>query len=148
MKNDVGINQDLVEEKMEEITKYQWLKSHGICVSCGQKDAFPGYVRCPECIEKTGIASAKCWANEEKRNRYNARGRERRKQLITERKEKHLCVICGRPLQARQKEFACKRCRAKKNEKRRTGTTYGEKFRERLEKGICMCCGKRGGPGV
>ena len=39
--------------------RYYWLKAHGICVQCGQKDAFPGYTKCPECIEKAEEASRK-----------------------------------------------------------------------------------------
>ena len=48
--------EDIIKET-KAITRYQWLKMHGICVACGQKDAFPGYVRCPECLEKAEMAS-------------------------------------------------------------------------------------------
>ena len=29
-----------------------YLKAHGICLSCGQRDAIPGHTRCEVCREK------------------------------------------------------------------------------------------------
>ncbi len=122
-------------------SRYKWLKEHGICVQCGQRDAFHGYVRCPECIEKANIASAKCRDDKEKRIRYYKHGAERRKQLYEERKSKHVCTICRRTLQEDYEYATCVACRKKRSEKRRTGRTYGEAFRERIEAGVCMYCG-------
>lgn len=79
-------------------SRYQWLKENGICVQCGQRDAFPGYVRCPGCIEKANIASARCRDDKDKRLKYNKHERERGKQLYEERKRKHMCTTCGRTL--------------------------------------------------
>lgn len=124
-----------------DITRYQWLKEHGICAQCGQRNAFPGYVRCPECIEKVSAASAKCWSDKEKRMQYNRQGNKRKKQLREERKNKHLCVRCGKPLPEKYEYLTCVSCRKKRSEKRKTGTTYGEAFRARMGKGICMYCG-------
>lgn len=31
---------------------YDWYKSHGICVKCGQRDAIKGGSRCAECVER------------------------------------------------------------------------------------------------
>lgn len=122
-------------------TRYQWLKEHGICVQCGQRDAFQGYVRCPECIEKVNESSAKCRDDKEKRAKYNKHEREKRKQLYEERKNKHMCTICGKKLPEDYKYSTCVLCRKKRSEKRRTGRNYGEAFRERIEAGVCMYCG-------
>ena len=32
--------------------RYQWLREHGICVSCGVEKAEIGFVRCAKCREK------------------------------------------------------------------------------------------------
>ena len=124
--------------------RYWWLKEHGICVACGCQNAFGNYVRCAKCLEKASNASSKLWNDEAKRIQYNANGNKRKKELREERKEKHLCITCGIELTPRQTETTCKRCRAKRNAQRREarGRTYGEAFRERLEKGVCMYCGK------
>lgn len=124
-----------------DIKRYQWLKKYGICVQCGQRDAFPGYIRCPECIEKVSIASARCWDDKEKRMKYNRRGKERKKQLREERKSKHLCTNCGKPLPKKYEYLTCVLCRKKRSEKRRSGTDYGESFRKRIEEGVCIHCG-------
>lgn len=123
--------------------RYNFLKAHGICVQCGQRDAFQGYVRCPECIEKTAIASAKCWEDEEKRKKYRKRGKERSKQLRKEKKSKHMCTICGKKLPEYYKYCTCISCRKRRSDKRRTGRDYGEAFRERIEAGVCMYCGDK-----
>ena len=122
-------------------TRYQWLKDHGICVQCGQRDTFPGYIRCPECIEKVNIASAKCRDDKEKRIKYNEHAKERRKQLYKERKSKHMCTNCGKKLPEDYKYCTCISCRKRRSEKRRTGRDYGEAFRERIKAGVCMYCG-------
>lgn len=132
------------ENNVKTNNRYQWLKERGICVTCGRKVAFENYVRCPECLEKVENASRKTWNDEAKRIQYNAHGNKRKRELREERKEKHLCVTCGRKLLKQQKEITCKSCRAKRNKRRREkrGKTYGEAFRERLEKGVCMYCGR------
>lgn len=30
----------------------EYLKAHGICINCGQRDAIPGHTRCEVCREK------------------------------------------------------------------------------------------------
>lgn len=122
-------------------SRYQWLREHKICVQCGQRDAFHGYVRCPECIEKTNVASAKCRDDKEKRIKYNKHSRERSKQLYEERKNNRVCTTCGRKLSEDYEYSTCILCRRKRSEKRRTGRGYGEAFRERIEAGTCMYCG-------
>lgn len=129
---------------MENHERYYWLKSHGICVQCGQRDAFSGYTKCPECIEKAEQASRKCWNDEEKRIRYNERGKKRKSELREYRKSHGLCTSCGRPIEKRE-YFTCKWCREKRNERRRNqrSRTPGEHFRERIQAGVCIyCCGE------
>lgn len=43
--------------------RYQWLKAHGICVSCGNADAEPGRVRCRKCLDVRKELSRK-WKQE------------------------------------------------------------------------------------
>ena len=124
-------------------SRYQWLKENGICVQCGQRDAFPGYVRCPGCIEKANIASARCRDDKDKRLKYNKHERERGKQLYEERKRKHMCTTCGRALPEGYKYLTCVLCRKKRAERRKTGRNYGEAFRSRIEAGVCMYCGDK-----
>lgn len=128
--------------------RYYWLKSHGICVQCGQRDAFPGYTKCPECIEKAEEASRKCWADKEKRIRYNERGKKRKTELREYRKAHGLCIRCGRPMENRE-YLTCKWCREKRNARRRERSSRrpGEHFRERIESGVCMYCGGEIVPG-
>lgn len=125
---------------MEE-TLYEWRKRMGLCVGCGKERPFHGYVKCAACIEKAGEASRKCRAKEENRIKYNQKARERKKELIEERKEKGLCPSCGKP--PKGDYIYCERCRRKKNEARRAKSYRrpGEHFRERIERGVCMYCG-------
>lgn len=119
--------------------RYEFYKSKGICVQCGQKDAFPGHTKCPECIEKAYLASRKCWDDKEKAKKYNKKGSKRRRRIYQDRKEKGVCVNCGSPV---KQGVYCERCREKRNAKRREGRKeVGEAFRERIAAGVCMYCG-------
>lgn len=124
--------------------RYNFLKVHGICVQCGQRDAAQGYVRCPECIEKLTVASAKCWEDEGKRKKYNERGKQRIKELREQRKKESLCIACGKQVKS---GIYCDWCKNKRNARRRIGRSQGELFRDRIEAGVCMYCGKRVVPG-
>lgn len=118
--------------------RYNFLKAHGICVQCGQRDAFQGYVRCPECIEKSTVASAKCWEDEGKRKKYNEREKQRRKERYEQRKKEGLCIACGKQV---KNGVYCDWCKNKRNARRRTGRSQGELFRNRIAAGVCMYCG-------
>lgn len=131
-----------------DTSRYQWLKEHGICIQCGQRDAFPGYVKCPKCIEKAGISSRRCWGDKEKRIKYIRRSNERAKQLRKERKDKNLCIRCGKALPEKHEYFTCVSCRKRRNEKLKAGRRdCGEAFRERIDAGVCMYCGAEVVPG-
>nr|DAW41410.1 MAG TPA: hypothetical protein [Bacteriophage sp.] len=124
--------------------RYNFLKGHGICVSCGQCDAFPGHTKCADCIEKANLASAKCWDDPEKKIKYAKRGNETKKKLYQERKSAGLCVRCGKQTGG---GVYCGLHRAKRNLARRTGREYGVAFRERMDRGVCMYCGEVVVPG-
>lgn len=132
---------------MEE-SLYNWRKRMRICVQCGKEKPFPGYVRCPMCIEKAEEASRKCWQDEGKRIRYNKHGAERHKELRLERKEKGLCPKCGKPIKDGT-HITCSQCRTKHNVDRRAKSIRrpGEHFKERIEAGVCMYCGGDLAPG-
>ena len=131
-----------------EESLYEWRKRMGLCVKCGKEKPFAGYVHCAECIEKVEEASRKCWADPEKRIRYNKHGNERKKELIRERKENGLCPRCGRPIKSGTYIY-CKQCREKKNAARRTQNSRrpGDHFKERIAAGVCMYCGEEVVPG-
>lgn len=132
---------------MEE-TLYAWRKRMGLCVRCGKRYAFPGYVHCPECIEKSEEAVRRYRENEENRIRQNKRSAERNRKLSRERKEKGLCPRCGKSVRSGNHVY-CAQCREKRNAARRAKRSRrpGECFRERIKAGVCMYCGKITVPG-
>ena len=92
---------------------YDYYKSHGICVTCGQEKAKKGRVRCWRCLinqreheveyrERKGL---------DEREKLLAERREKSAVLRAERKEKGLCPNCGR--EKKNKNYSwCEKCRA------------------------------------
>ena len=42
-----------------EKERREWYAAHGICISCGQRDAFPGRKKFAECLEKSTLNNIK-----------------------------------------------------------------------------------------
>ena len=53
--------------------RYQWLKAHGVCVSCGQADAEPDRVRCKKCLDVRARLTGKWHAEHPEETREYAR---------------------------------------------------------------------------
>lgn len=64
-----------------------YLKSHGICIRCGYKEAISDMVLCSDCREKN---------NKSRKGKISIRQRERQKEKYHSRKENGLCVYCGK----------------------------------------------------
>lgn len=74
-------------EKAREYNRmrYAWLKSHGICVDCAQREAFYNHVRCEYCLEKM----SKHYIQTEAKRAY-------KREWLKKRKEQGLCINCGK----------------------------------------------------
>ena len=93
---------------IEAKKNYDFLRSIGVCPRCGKEKLEGEETICLECAAKNYAASRKYRANHpEIAQRNNDRGRER----YHYRKEHHLCVRCGEPV---EEGFAsCEKCRMK-----------------------------------
>lgn len=89
-----GKMQSAAKEVKRAVTKYEWYKAHGICPTCGCRDAAPGRVQCPECLEKERLKAVQRRKKESpEQKEYHNRHRQRRTDLL------HafgVCVRCQR----------------------------------------------------
>ena len=77
------------------MTRREWYKSHGICVSCGQENvAVSGETLCLQCKFKYRESNAQYYKIH--KETLNAKRKERYKKIYAERKEKGLCPKCGK----------------------------------------------------
>lgn len=89
---------------------YSAKKKGGVCVSCGEEDAYTmnGRSECAECNAARMERYRERWAR-------SAEMREKSKQAhalrYNERKEQHRCTQCGKPLSVTRSTQVCKRCR-------------------------------------
>ena len=74
--------------------RYQWLKAHGICVSCGSENARPNRVLCDVCAEK---AKAGVMARYRSDAEYRAKARQNAKANRAKKIAEGRCSNCGRP---------------------------------------------------
>ncbi len=115
---------------------YDWYKSNGICVQCLRYDAAPGRVRCEVCLNKNAEAS-----KNRRAKMQSVSQSDRLRNLRESRKEKGLCIWCGKPRSQYSSAF-CIECRVKnqrKNNARKTGISRSE----RPLYGMCYICGKQ-----
>ena len=89
-----GKMQRAAKEVKRAVTKYEWYKAHEICPTCGCRDAAPGRVQCPECLEKERLKAVQRRKKESpEQKEYHNRHRQRRTDLL------HafgVCVRCQR----------------------------------------------------
>lgn len=136
--------------------RYEYYKSHGICVNCCSEKAVEGYVLCQNCR----IRASK------KLKKYRAKHREsilaKKKEHYYKSKELRICYYCGKPT---TKGTLCDTCREKDRmcqKRRRIGLTKEKEFlyeqslkentnnsislkelkEQRIKEGICTKCGK------
>lgn len=119
----------------------EWYKSHKICPRCGRNEAFGNYVHCAECLEQISLGNQRTYMKN-KGDIYSRRYVQKKRELREKRREVGLCPFCGKP--AVTGRFCLKHHikNIERNERRRTGKTYGEAFRERMNAGLCMYCGE------
>lgn len=113
---------------------YRLRKKAGVCVQCGQEDAFTmaGRSRCSRCAEMGAESKRKLRTVEEKKIRMNAQHND----MEQKRRDMGLCPMCGRP--ATPGYITCEYCRAKKrNWQRNRRNSF-----HRGENGICWTCNK------
>lgn len=114
----------------------EWYKAHGICVRCGQRDAFPGRFQCAECLEYTTLYNIKCRSLEKERS-YYPRKKEKRDARIAD----GLCPFCGKPAVKGQLCLECYVKHQRRHEKEKQQRALrGDPRRERIKKGLCWFC--------
>ncbi len=76
------------------MTKYEWYKAHGICPTCGCRDAAPGRVQRLECLEKERLKAV------QRRKKESPEQKERHKRYIQRKTDLlhafGVCVKCQR----------------------------------------------------
>lgn len=114
----------------------QWYIDHKICVACGQRDAFNGRQKCPECLEKATLSNIKYRSLERERSYYT-----RRKAKREDRISQGLCPNCGKPAVKGQ---LCLEHYVKSRKRREVEKQYrmqrGDPRRIRVENGKCWFC--------
>lgn len=121
---------------MNKIPLRQWYIEHGICVSCGQRDAFNGRQKCPECLEKARLSNAKYRSLERDRS-YYPRRKEKRDARIAE----GLCTECGKKATRGKVCTECYTRRRRKREKEKLEREMrGDPRRIRVANGKCWFC--------
>lgn len=114
----------------------QWYIEHKICVSCGQRDAFNGRQKCPECLEKATLNNIKYRSLERERNYY-----QRRKEKRDARISAGLCPICGKAAVKGQLCLECYMKHQRRHEKEKQQRALrGDPRRERIKNGLCWFC--------
>lgn len=125
----------------EQKELYEWYKEHHICPQCGSNRAAPNRVRCEECLVKNAETSRKQRekSSEDTRIKRKTRHRTYLADLRKSRKEKGLCIWCGKPQTATSTCFCleCKIKNQKNNDKRKSGIERSE----RPAYGLCYRCG-------
>lgn len=87
-------------------------KEYGLCPRCGKNKLFGSEKNCPECrAQQTNYRNKIIKENPE----YRENVRKNSKERYYYRKENHLCVDCGTPLED-ENYVACKRCRIKRSQ--------------------------------
>ena len=110
----------------------EWLKQHGICVSCGQKSAVANTFQCEDCLYKSQLNNIK-YRNLEKERKYYPKRKEKRK----ERKNKGLCVQCGKKA---TNGVLCLECYTRRKTKREEAK-HENQHRIWKDSGLCYRCG-------
>ena len=117
-----------------------WLNEHGICRDCGQRDVEPNTQLCFECSERKYKKAKEYY--EKNKEKILEQTRQRSKMIYAERKEKGICVKCGKRQSVKDKTL-CLDCYAKK--KRKKDPRWNNEFPRsmRPELGLCYVCAKQ-----
>lgn len=130
-----------VTDVSEHKELYQWYKEHRICPQCGSNKAAPHRVRCWECLHKNAESTRK--QREKKNNAERQQNRNRHNVYLSnlrkERKQKGLCIWCGKPRTPTSTCF-CLDCKIK-NQRKNDARKIGIERSERPAYGLCYICG-------
>ncbi len=128
--------------------RYYWLKSHGICVRCGQESAEPNKTQCWECAEKNKERRALRYAKMDyaAKTEYNEKIRMNGNARFVDRKARGLCVKCGKRAPA-VGILSCNECRRKqqKSDAKRLAkraAVHPIPIDMRNSLGLCRQCGE------
>lgn len=136
------------EEKKAEQRRYAketyyLRKQLGICVWCGKEKAAIGFTQCPACQEKNAQRTREYYRKIGKKKR-NKKESKRKKEQWRERKEKGLCVKCGRVYIPNGK-LTCNEClgyRRKSWKKNHPPKPSSNWVLEKRMRGECLWCEK------
>lgn len=78
-----------------------WLKEHGICVDCAQRDAFAKHIRCEFCLEK----AVKYREPTDLKRAY-------KREWVRQRIAKGLCINCAKPVYSGSDRY-CEICHSR-----------------------------------
>lgn len=122
---------------------YLFAKSNHICVNCKSESAEPGQTLCWECREKSRERNRKQMEGktEEEKEKIYKRNRERSRKIYADRKQKGICVKCGKRNSVHRKTL-CVDCLIKK--RRIKDKRYNNDIlrSERPQYGLCYVCGQ------
>lgn len=112
----------------------EW-RRQGLCTACGKRPAFGHYKRCPACIERGTLRSARY--RDVNRDRISKRGKESRRRLI----ENGKCPMCRKPNPDPTRVY-CPRCRI------RDHAMYLRRYIPSVRpEGVCLRCDRPTHPG-
>ena len=136
---------------MPDAKTYAWYKAHGICTQCQREKAYGGKVTCLYCQGKQIESAVKYYQNlpESKLKAKKQRESDYHKRIREERKEKGVCVACGK-YPARQNRTLCKICTDKQNRyqagyRMKKAEQQGKDITPRFKRtalGKCYICGE------
>lgn len=114
---------------------YYFKKSHGICVKCGQEKAVQSRVKCADCFakgHKVGDKRKDTPEYKEYQKQYNYN-------RYYYRKERGLCVKCGKPMYKDSNRLSYEHYIKEKNDSAKRPMPKSEVYKEN---GLCLICGK------
>lgn len=131
------------ESKEYQRERYYWLKSNGICVSCGRRDAWNGRTMCEYCIERHANYDAQKQRQRSEEQREAARARN--KARYWNRRESGKCINCGAPATVGVRCLNCsiiyKKYNKERYQQKRADREYVTVWEERAAKDLCHRCG-------
>ena len=108
------------KEKEYEHERYEWYKSHGICVRCLTEKAKKGHVVCWRCLANENEYSRIYYHKNPRSDEQRAKDKEARERYVEERNSKGLCWRCGlRPPIGEGKYSQCRVCANKAAKQKR-----------------------------
>jgi hypothetical protein len=106
--------------KAYEKERYEWYKSHGICVRCLKESAKSGHVVCWRCLANENDYARIYYHKNGRSDEQKEKDKESRERYIEKRNQEGLCWRCGlRPPIGKGKYSQCRVCANKAAEQKR-----------------------------